>query len=207
MRNSDIGLWLGSPSTRCAGHVLHLSHPIVLLKLAKIRNTHTGNPPVFPKTEICWEELLLQLTKKVRNPALPSLSKGWSRCKCFPFTNQPIITSIPTLGSWGTGSMSAFVPCMSPAFSKHLATNGLKRVLCTDYLSALIFTLSGWQCSGYSPYTCPLLDWKAAKDAISKFNIRSYPRLIKFYSSFIACLSESLNFPLFLLIHIIKTLF
>lgn len=109
----------------------------------------------FP--EICWEEPLLQLSIKLRGLTLSSLSKGQSRSKCFPKVSQFIITSTPSLRSWGTREVSAYDPWVSPAFPKHLARNRHKRVLCKGHLTYFIPTLLGQQCSGCSPHACPFL--------------------------------------------------
>lgn len=136
----------------CRPHALS-EPPHVPKKASKGQDTHMGDHHLSV-TEICWEEYAATEQKTKSHPIKPEQRTVWievfliyhSICYCFhPFPEK--------LGDRG---ISAYVPCMSPAFPKYLARNGQKWVLFIGHLTALIPTLLGQQCSGHSPHTCLL---------------------------------------------------
>lgn len=160
LKSKSVGgsLWLGRPSTigiLLSVQATHSEPSHSPTKASKGQETHRGT------SHLSWNRNLLrtaalQLSRKLSLPP-SNLSKGQSKFKCFSLTSGSIIISIPSLRSWGDREISTYVPCMSLIFSKYLARNGQKWVLFIGHLTALILTLLGQQCSGYSPHTCLLL--------------------------------------------------
>lgn len=159
LKSKSVGssLWLGRPSS--VGIVLSVqatcsepSHSPT--EASKGQDTHRGTGHLSWNRNLLRTAMLQQSKKLSLPPA--NLSKGQSKFKCSSLTSGSIIISIPSL-KLGDREISTYVPWMSLAFSTYLARNGQKWVVFIGHLTALILTLLGQQCSGYSPHTCFLL--------------------------------------------------